>query len=241
MTDLSGLRLCKFHDFGVDFEFAVANPGDIIQKHFIKGELYEKEELTIIKNHADGCDIFYDIGSNVGNHAIFMAKILKARRVYAFEANKRASDLLRANVELNKVENIVDLTHTEQGIGRDFANLRVFNPQPNNLGAARLKKVGEDFESQDGYFASVNVVPIDSLNLEYGPDFVKIDVEGMELAVLEGMKSTIARSRPKMFIEVNNSNSDGFKIWAEINHYEMVESFSRYDSNVNYVIVPSGS
>jgi FkbM family methyltransferase len=232
------IQAYEFHDFGTSFIFNVDNPGDIIQRHFVKGELYEKEELEIIRRHSTGAKIFYDIGSNVGNHALFMAKVLGASKVYVFEANGRAIDLLERNISSNQLQDIVNSSHLGVGIGKEAGNLTVFNPQTNNLGAARLKKAGEDELGSEGYFSSVDIVSIDCLNLTFLPDFVKIDVEGMELEVLAGMASAIERSRPRMFIEVNNANQSEFLNWVEKNDYEVIETFSRYKSNVNFMVAP---
>lgn len=235
-------RVCKFTDFGKDFSFVVENEHDIIQRHFVKGGLYEQEELEIIRSHADQCRVFYDIGSNVGNHAMFMAKVLGARKVYAFEANGRAARLLKQNVALNDLEGVIDTSHTGQGIGREHARLTVFNPQTNNLGAARLKHAAAPEEGHvEGYYEEVPVAPLDGLNIPDRADFVKIDVEGMELAVLDGMMNEIRTSRPTMFIEVHNSNQDDFLKWADDNDYSVRDTYSRYASNRNYLISPRRS
>jgi Methyltransferase FkbM domain len=38
------------------------------------------------------------------------------------------------------------------------------------------------------------------------PDFVKIDVEGLELAVLEGMAETVREAKPAIFVEIHGRN-----------------------------------
>ena len=53
----------------------------------------------------------------------------------------------------------------------------------------------------------VDLKTIDSLALER-VDFIKLDVEGMEEAVLEGAKITIKKLKPILFIEVLKSNPD---------------------------------
>ncbi|MGQ0537307.1 MAG: FkbM family methyltransferase, partial [Gemmatimonadaceae bacterium] len=40
------------------------------------------------------------------------------------------------------------------------------------------------------------------------PDLVKIDVEGMELAVLQGMRATVAARRPRVYIEMHGATQD---------------------------------
>jgi Methyltransferase FkbM domain len=42
-------------------------------------------------------------------------------------------------------------------------------------------------------------------DLELAPAFIKIDVQGLELAVLKGLRRTIARHRPVILVEVNGS------------------------------------
>lgn len=48
---------------------------------------------------------------------------------------------------------------------------------------------------------TVNMITLDSLNLS--PDFIKIDVEGMEFDVIKGARETIIRSKPLIMIEEN--------------------------------------
>lgn len=222
-----------------EFHFNVDNPEDLIQRHFVRGELYEEEELQILGQHSEGCRVYYDVGANVGNHSLYMAKVLRASRVYSFEANERASNLLKLNVCRNGLEDVIDTSHTGVGIGRKAESRRVFNPQTNNLGAARLRKPTSDQLERGGYFSEVEVVSIDSLELPELPDFVKIDVEGMELDVLAGMTEVIAASRPRMFIEVNNDKRGAFLDWVAANSYVVADTFSRYDTNMNFMIVPN--
>ena len=55
----------------------------------------------------------------------------------------------------------------------------------------------------------VKTKTLDSFNLS-GIDFIKIDVEGYELHVLSGGRETIAKNKPKLFIEIWNSNLRSF-------------------------------
>ena len=67
--------------------------------------------------------------------------------------------------------------------------------------------------------------------------FIKIDVEGMELEVLEGLKNTIAKYRPNMYIEVQTRNIDAFLEYLETNDYKIVEQTDR-EIFTNYMVVP---
>lgn len=69
-------------------------------------------------------------------------------------------------------------------------------------------------------------------------DFIKMDVEGMEIRVLHGLAETIARWRPVMFIEVDQGNTNDFEDWVLRNDYVAVRRFRRYPENENYMILP---
>lgn len=47
----------------------------------------------------------------------------------------------------------------------------------------------------------VDIITIDSLNID--PDFIKLDIEGMELPALRGAIDTIARCKPAIMVEMN--------------------------------------
>ena len=48
---LTNGTICEFIAHGKRFNFFVSNPDDLIQKHHIRGKLYETEELEIIKKN----------------------------------------------------------------------------------------------------------------------------------------------------------------------------------------------
>ena len=82
------------------------------------------------------------------------------------------------------------------------------------------------------------VLPLDCLNISEKIDFVKIDVEGAELRVLDGAQALIERSRPSMFVEVNNENLSGFAKMLEGMNYQVVYRNKRYAENENFLIAP---
>ena len=70
-------------------------------------------------------------------------------------------------------------------------------------------------------------------------DFIKIDVEEMEMDALNSLENTIARCRPTIFVEVFYYNQDGFAKWHHEHKYAVAATTKRYDMNVNYLLVPS--
>lgn len=70
------------------------------------------------------------------------------------------------------------------------------------------------------------------------PDFIKIDVEGMEMDVLHGLEMTVGTHKPTMFVEVFNANEQAFLTWLKKMNYDVIETFRRYKLANNYLVKP---
>jgi FkbM family methyltransferase len=214
---------------GRDVRFFIKNPYDVVQSHHARGEFYEPEELSIISDYFPRGGVFVYIGANVANHTIYVCKFLNPQQVVIFEPNPDAISLLRANISLNDLTHIVDFSHL--GVGLSDAPGKAFPLIPqNNLGATRM------IDSDDTN--ALRLVRGDDMLQHRRIDFIKMDVEGMELRVLQGLEETIARWRPAMFIEVDQENAGHFEDWVQCNFYLSVRQFRRYPENENHMIVP---
>jgi FkbM family methyltransferase len=207
--------------------FFVANVSDEIQRCHFNGKFYEAQELEIISRQCEPGGVFLDVGSNVGNHAIFVEKFLDPMRVIVIEPNPAASKILRLNILLNRMSK-VEMKYLGVGLS-DRHQAVAFEIPPNNLGGARMRP----HEGSD-----IQVVPGDSLFSETQVDFVKIDVEGHELEVLTGLEKTIARNRPNIFVEIENGKSELFRAWVRQHQYRIGGMFRRYKSSENYLVLP---
>ena len=208
--------------------WAVANPGDHIQKIHMHGLFYEPEELEIIRRHFRPGGTFFDIGSNVGNHAVFAALVLHASRVIVIEPNPVAIAVLQANVALNRLGHLFDQRWLGCGLGSRSAEGFGVRAGAMNLGGGRMVEgVGD-----------LRIVTGDEVVGDGHVDFMKIDVEGMELDVLTGLTRTIDRCRPKIFIEVDAVNAEAFEKWVAAKGYRIAARHKRYKVNENYMLVP---
>jgi FkbM family methyltransferase len=140
-------------------------------------------------------EIAMDVGANIGNHALALAPFFA--KVLAFEPNSVALHLLRANVEMNEVKNVEIIPCA---LGR--ANDRLwYDAAQGNIGAGRLV-----MEAQSPRFAPVFQVRngdefVKSRNDGRRIGFIKVDVEGMEAAVLEGLAEVLRAHRPVVLFE----------------------------------------
>lgn len=208
-------------------QFFVANKSDMIQTYHYHGKFYEEEELDIIRRFFYPGGILVDIGANVGNHAIYVSKFLDPRSVIVFEPNPSAISILRLNLNINGCLN-VDTRFLGVALGATSARLRLEEHDPNNLGSARL--VPDEW-------GHVPAIAGDVVLEKEAPSFIKIDIEGMELEVLHGLRGTVQQWRPNIFIEIQAVNLSAFYAWCEAMHYKVVEQYQRYDDILNFMIV----
>jgi FkbM family methyltransferase len=221
-----GGQVATFDHAGQPFRFFVDNPHDSIQAHHYAGEFYEIEELELIGAHVGEGARFLDVGANIGNHAVYFEKVLKAARVTAIELQPRVISVLRLNAALNELK-VTDLSKLGVGFGTAdlFADIRV--PQAFNVAGAHF-----------------DVDPAGSFRISRGDDvlegeefdFVKIDVEGAECDVIEGLSETIARNGPLLFVEVWNENRERFDLLMEKLGYDPVAEFRRYGIATNLLM-----
>lgn len=228
-VDLGEYRLVRAMVRDRPVVFAVRNVQDVIQAHHLKGQFYETEELAIISRHFPAGGTFVDIGANVGNHALFVGLFLSPARIVAIEPNSLAYENLMANVVLNGLEPIFNLDWLGYGVGAEAADGFGVTHWAHNLGGARLI-------AREG--GTISLRPGDEMLDGITPDVIKIDVEGMELAVLTSLAATIARARPAIFVEVDEENTQAVADWIAANGYAVAERFRRYRTNENLLLLP---
>lgn len=163
-----------------------------------------------------------DAGANIGLVAIPLAHLMRERkgRVVAFEVQRMIYYALCGAAALNDLDNLVAI---QAGLGDEMGEIAmppVDYGAPQDFGQLSLVNAAK---AQAGA-ETVDVVTIDSLDLER-LDFLKIDVEGMELQVLRGGHETIAKFRPWCWIEYwligADKIKDAFDAYPDYDFYVM--------------------
>jgi len=146
-------------------------------------------------------DIVFDIGAYVGDTALWFSKAVGPQgKVYTFEPELSNFAKLKANLERNKVTNVVPLQlalsenegetkFTASGGGSAIAE----------TASGTLVKV-----TTVDKFVEVNKLP--------RVDFIKMDVEGHELKVLAGARETIKTSKPSLALSAYHRGDDLVKL-----------------------------
>ena len=126
----------------------------------------------------------FDLAIDCGAHRGVITRLLAERftSVVAIEPSELANRITFPNVRV-----------VQKALGDRFDRVGMAHG-PHNTGQRHVVEGDE-----------VDMVPLDSLNL--APDFIKIDVEGMEYPVLGGAEQTIRTYRPVIMFEENGLNA----------------------------------
>lgn len=159
---------------------------------FSQGEAYVFEQMI-----RPG-DCVVEVGANIGSHTVHLAQLVgNDGVVWAFEPQRLVFQILAGNMAINSLVNV----HCEQKCVSDTMG-KVKVPildvsRVNNWGGLSLEKTEEG--------EPVDMITLDSLGLSRC-DFLKIDVEGMELKVLKGGKGLINSFRPIIYAEADRED-----------------------------------
>jgi len=185
---------------------------------------YESCELDILLNHDFPEDlVFWDIGANVGLYSVLFASKHPNSRVVAFEPNQKVHSLLEKNLCLNKLSNVV----IEEVALSNLDGKGNLLTQESRLGAGKLDLNSDILESEMNLVVTTGKTFL-KLHPESIPNLVKIDVEGHEPEVIQGMLEVIQEHKPTLTIEVflNLWTGDRHLLWEDTisNLFQIYES-----------------
>jgi FkbM family methyltransferase len=144
-----------------------------------------------------------DVGANYGYYTLLLAWLVGDRgRVVAVEPNPEAAASLRRSVELNGAAARISVITAAAG-DRDGGEALLFVPEsdPKN---ATIVASPEALPPAAGQLHSVPRVTLDRILAELPRvDFVKIDAEGAEAAIIAGMRAMLLREKPCLLLEFN--------------------------------------
>jgi len=184
-----GLLHLHIHDFT---QFAIMRDGD-----------FEPEVWNALVEQAEANEVVWDVGANIGSVGLRAAQNERVAEVHCFEPNPATFERLVRNVRSNP-----DLKVTAHGfaLGDRRETAPLFVGLEANRGLA-------------GFFPhwTRDSVPVQCFSgdelIERGlcpaPTLIKLDVEGFELKVLQGLQRTLRSQPPKAIVFENHLNEAG--------------------------------
>lgn len=134
----------------------------------------------------------FDVGAHIGTMTVIAAVANPSCSITAFEPDPSLCDVLRRNAAS------LDTTIVQAAVGRETGTATLFlavGGAANSVARSSVQARGQ---------AQVAMVALDSF-ASLKPDFIKVDVEGAELTVLQGAAQIIAGDRPPAwFLEINS-------------------------------------
>jgi FkbM family methyltransferase len=184
---------------------------------------YGEQEWQVLAQMVNPGDVVIEAGANLGSHTVPLARKAGPKgMVHAFEPQRIVYQIMCANVVINELTNVRTY---HAAVGEQVGTIEVppvDYGKLNNFGGLSLDGVGNARIMQGAKGETVPVKTIDSLRLEH-LKLLKIDVEGMERAVLLGARETIGRCRPFLYFEADRQerNRDliatalelGYRLW----------------------------
>jgi FkbM family methyltransferase len=177
-------------------------------------------ELLFLRKYLKSDMVFVDVGANQGEFALFAASQLTNGQVYAFEPTSYQLGLLKKNQSLNNFHNLKIINY---GLYHEVSKMDVYTSFDTSLhsglheGLSTLYK--SEFRSQVEETINLKVFDHEFLEELTRLDVVKIDVEGAEFYVLQGMKHSLENFKPLLIIEMNEEtfNEAGYEISDVLN------------------------
>jgi FkbM family methyltransferase len=157
------------------------------------GADYDPPVAAFLRERVRRGAVCIDVGANVGVYVLQFARWAgKTGRVIAFEPNPVARSVLERHVQLNRLANRVTIVAAAVGAGAGEAVLFASGAD----GRSRLAEPNRELDGGVVTPIGVQIVTLDEYcsTARLQPDWLLIDIEGFEIAALEGA-SAIIRSR----------------------------------------------
>jgi FkbM family methyltransferase len=169
----------------------------------IRSGRYRDDEVDLLAHAVAPGDTVVDVGANFGLYAFHAARAAGASgHVYAFEALPTTALALRRVLRLLRVADSVTVVDKAAG---DFAGSAPIAVPRRDDGSVQ-RGVATLAPRADAAAAETVDVPVARIDDELpgGREiaFMKVDVEGADLAALRGAERTIAESAPTILVEV---------------------------------------
>ena len=207
-----------------------------IKASFVSRSLMtEKRYTTLFSKEPDTIDwinsfeqnsIFYDIGANVGIYSVYASILHKNIDTIAFEPSVFNLEILSKNIYINNLHDRVSIYPISLDVKK---NQNQFNMSKVEVGGA-LSGFGtelDEFNNQRDITFKYKTFSqslddfVDEYNLKL-PNYIKIDVDGIELSILNGAIKILNSNNIKSILIENTDPKSGISSFLEENNFQLI-------------------
>lgn len=168
--------------------------------------VFERDMVKLFDSLLRDGDCVLDIGANIGCTSLLFSQ--RARQVYGFEPSPSTFRLLQQNLNAANAGNVEAVN---VGLGKSAGSFELTFSADNRSGGF----VSDRVQASAGHqVEQIRIIDGDAWMREAQVgqvDFIKIDVEGFEQHVIEGLAQTIERCKPVVVLELNHWSLNAFQ------------------------------
>ena len=217
------LKLYQKFDDIISYVFS----NTVNEKKFLKSYFKNKKIIVI------------DIGSNYGNFIDLVINNLNIKKIYAFEPSTVCFNYLKENYSMNNIK-IINIALSNLKKRKKFFESEILSQS--SLYNRKNKFIGK-IKNKSIYYVQTNT--LDSFYKKNKSDeiydLVKIDAEGEDFKIINGMKFLLKNFKVKLLkIEIENYKKNSLKniilFMGKFNYKLISISKTKYSSNRLYVL-----
>ena len=192
-------RLYAFNVAGHQFSLYLHPSRDLVSRTLEATGSWEPFETQLFSRLIQPGDVVLDAGANLGYYTVIASqRVGEQGRVYAFEPDAENVRLLKKNVSINGLTNVVIVDKALSATAGEFAwyrnehnfgDHRLYQDQGLNLASTKVDTV-----NGDAFFVE-QAITMPSTRFNRAPiQFYKLDTQGSEWHILKGLEQTLARA-----------------------------------------------
>lgn len=197
---------------------------------------YISEPLLVdwVNKYISPNDCTYDVGCNVGNYTILIAKKIQENRgngvVYAFEPNKFNFSKLRENIIINKLDYYVNPLFIALGINE----ISYYEENSNNLdgGSGKLCSL-----KNNNFILSLDINNFLKFEKVQFPNHIKIDIDYNTEKLFEKADFLKISSLKSIYIEINHLVKDKIIKKLNDNNFKLIALEPASEKENNYLFL----